>query len=166
MSEKTLVNPTGAFQDITDHRLYVDSSGRLLSTLEQNTADCISSAAIALGDLVRITTAASATTPPRVTTMPLAAVNTAGYLVYGVALNAATAAGQKVQVCTRGLCQVNVGAGTPADTNYAQLSTTANGQAAPVAGAPAATVVLGEYLGRFLGAKDANNRAPLFYEHM
>jgi hypothetical protein len=165
MADKTLINPTGAHYDVADFRTYVDRAGRPLDVLEQAIQDCIASAAITRGDLVTITTPPDATTPPRVTRQAAATANTAGYLVYGVAMQDAVAGG-RVQVCTRGLCFVNVGAGTPANTNYASLSTATAGLAVATAGAPAATVVIGEYLGRFLGAKDANNRAPLFFEHM
>lgn len=165
MADKTLINATGAHSSVSDFRTYTDVAGRPLDVLEQNVSDCIASAAITRGDLVTITTPPNATTPPRVTRQSAATANTAGYLVYGVALQDAVA-GRPVQVCTRGLCFVNVGAATPADTNYASLSTATAGLAIATAGAPAATVVIGEYLGRFLGAKDAANRAPLFFEHM
>lgn len=163
--DRTLMNPVGAFADVSDYRTYLTNVGSLIPNMEQRVVDCIASAAIAKGDLVRITTPPAAGTIPKVTTKTSATANTEGYLVYGVALNAAAGNNSPVQVCVRGLCQVNVGSGTAADGNWASLSTTNAGQAAVQTSAPAATAVLGEYLGRFLGAKDANNLAPLFFEH-
>lgn len=156
-----LTNPNGAFVGVTDYRTFKLADGSPMPTFQVVVDDFQSAGAITAGDLVNLVAPTSATTPPQ--WKQSAAADSANRL-RGVALNGTSAAGQNVRVVIYGLAFVNVGAGTPAADNFAIQSATVAGQATPTAAAPAATDVLGAVVGWFLGAKDANNRAPIFVE--
>jgi hypothetical protein len=73
------------------------------------------------------------------------------------------AAGEVVQVCVWGFCEVAVGAADPVAGDYGVLSAT-TGIVGTVAQATAidAAVVSGTVLGFFLSEEDADNLAPFF----
>lgn len=164
MAERQLTNPKGASSMstlVTDYRTGKDASGNDLpgpQVVEYFEAN----AAIAVNDLVSLVVP-TATVPVRVKT---AAVADVSYLKIGVALKAATAAGQVIPVCTSGTCRVNVGTGTPAAGDFGIPDTATAGEVEVVAAAsaPAATTVVGTVLGAFLGTKDAANRAYFYFD--
>ncbi len=86
-------------------------------------------------------------------------------LTAGVAMKAATVAGQIIDVCVFGACQINVAGGTAAAGSYGIHSAT-TGIVDVAATALDATSINGNVLGFFQGAKDANNRAGFFYNRM
>ena len=156
MPDALLTNPSAAFAIPSDYTTWKDKDSRPI-VYPQQVETFESNAAFSVGDVVEFV-APTTTTPLRVKKFANADL---GHFAVGVALQAATAAGQKIQVCVWGFCLVNVGSATPAATNLAVKSGT-DGQAA-VSGTVDATLVVGTVLGTFLGAKDANNQAPLWF---
>ena len=161
MAEKFIINPAQLGKTVSDFRTYLDDDGNLISALEQDIVDAVAGGAVSRGQLVRITTPATATAKAQMTA---AAAALGGYLVYGVAMANAAGAGAQLQVCVRGLCRVFVGAGVAATDNWGSMSPATAGLCLPNVGTPANTVAVGEHLGVFLGAKDTNNLAPFFFK--
>lgn len=161
MAERQLVNPAGGASMsslVTDYRTFLDTEGGSVA-LHTEVVVFQASGAIARGDLVSLVSPTAAGTPLRV---KQAATADAGVRKIGVALEAAAATGDLIEVCVGGFCFVNVGAGTPAADNAAVASAATAGLAA--VGTIDATTVAGTVLGVFLGAKDAANRAPLWLQ--
>jgi hypothetical protein len=161
MAERELINPTGGASMssiVSDFRTFKDTEGGSLA-LHTEQVRFQASGAIALGDLVSLVSPTAATTPLRV---KQAATADIGVRKIGVALNAAAATGDPVDVCIGGFCFVNVGSGTPAADGGAVASAATAGLAATAT--IDATTVAGTVLGVFLGTKDAANRAPLWLQ--
>lgn len=148
--EQQLSNPNGAFRTVSDFTLGLDADNGLV-TPECNTVPYRANAAIAAGDALMFV-APTTTVPISVAKMTAAAEP---HIFAGVALNAATAAGQMVQVVTNGHCMVNVGGGTAAAASYIVIPETTTAvfdvDATPDAGD---TVV-----GILWGIKNASNLA-------
>lgn len=161
MAERQLTNPSGGnsmSSVVADHRLFVGSDGHAVPhwrTVIQLQAN----AAIVAGDLVSFVVP-TATAPLRV---KQAVTGDVVQIKIGVALSAASAAGQVIQIVTEGFCFVNVAGGTAAFGNYGVPSATA-GVIDPTATAIDAAVVAGTVLGTFLGAKNAANMAPFWFQ--
>lgn len=151
-----LTNPLARHQQVTNFTTGLTPEGELIAygtRIETFRAN----AAIARGRVVALVVPT--------TTAPLSVKERASGdltpLTIGVAVTSAVA-GQEVQVCTRGHCQVFVGAATAAAGNYGIHDST-TGEADVASAAPDATTVTGNILGVFLGAKDANNLAPFWF---
>lgn len=145
-----LSNAGGQFLSVTDYTQFIDSTGVPLPLPKRVVHEFIANGAIARGNPVSLV-APTATQPMRV---GVAAVGVAkGWLVVGVAETAATAAGQKIQVCTGGFTFGFCTGLTPAFGQNAQLSAVTAGLITATAADPAATDVLGQFLGMWLGAK-------------
>lgn len=161
MAERQLNNPLGGASMssvVSDFRTFKDAEGGTVAVHTEQVR-FQASGAIAAGDVVSIVSPTAATTPLRV---KQAATAETGVRKIGVALNAATATGDPVDVCIGGFCFVNVGTGTPAANDSAVPSGATAGLAA-VATIDASTLT-GAVLGVFLGTKDAANRAPLWLQ--
>lgn len=156
MPEPQLLNPAAAFSIPADYTTWKDKDSRVIE-YPQMVVPFQANAAIIIGAVTEFV-APTTTTPLRAKTFANADL---GHQAIGVAISAATAAGAFVNVVIGGFCLVNVGAATPAFGNLAVKSGT-DGQAA-VSGTVDATLVVGTVLGTFLGAKDANNQAPLWF---
>jgi len=139
------------WQTISDYRQFIDSIGVPLP-MPKTVIFAEANAAILRGQHVMWVAPASATVGLRV------AITTAGaakaWQVIGVAENAATAAGQRVQVCVGGITFGYVTGLTITAMDRATASATAGlfGNIA-VGTDPDATIIEGSVLGQFLGAK-------------
>lgn len=161
MAERQLNNPLGGgsmSSIVSDHRTFKDAEGGTVA-LHTEQVRFQASGAIARGDLVSLVSPTAATTPLRV---KQAATADVGSRKIGIALNAAAATGDPVDVCIGGLCFANVGAGTPAADGAAVVSGATAGLVAT--GTVDASTLAGTIVGTFLGAKDADNRAPLWFQ--
>lgn len=167
MPEKNLTNPRGAFRTTTTFVQFKDADG-ILHDYWQQYFEMESNAAILYGSLV-IFTVPTATVPMRVAPAGIIAAGS-GYTVKGVALQAATAAGQIIQVCNMGFCEVIVQetpTGAAAFGTRGIISTEAakvNSAAAPVV----AGDLLGDHYGHFLAAQhdETGDLAPFWFEHL
>jgi hypothetical protein len=162
MAETLLTNPVGAFRTVSDFRTGRDASGfKLDFASTEILGDGIANGAIAVGDIV-VRVVPTATQGLR---YAKGGATPGGWTVAGVALSKAAAAGNAVQIATRGFALVNVGAGTPAAGDVATVGATAGQAGVIVAGTGvAATDVAGSILGEFLGAKNADNLAPVWID--
>lgn len=153
MAIQTVENPFGALRTVSDYRTFKSDDGDTVAPKTESEF-FRANAAINKGEVVEFV-AAVAATPLSVQAMATA---TAGSLFAGVAMGAA-AAGEEVQVCTRGFAFVDVAATTAAFGDYIGKPATTAGKANADAVIDA-TSVLGTAIGICFGAKDANNLAP------
>jgi hypothetical protein len=79
-------------------------------------------------------------------------------LFLGAALESGVA-GDYIQVCTKGYCRINVGAGAPAAGDLAVVPATTTGVFDTQSAAPDATTVVGTLAGTILGTKGTDNLA-------
>lgn len=163
MADKTLSNPNGANVVVSDYRLGIDAGLKRLDYFNE-TVEFQLSGTVVKGDvLIRV--------PPTAAGTPLCAAQAgaapSGWQVVGVAEKGGVA-GDVITVTIRGYTFINVGAGTAAAQDVATISATVAGRADVLAAGTgiAATVVVGSVLGHFLGAKNAANLAPVWYEHL
>lgn len=165
MATREITHPLGGSSlgtAVTDFRTGKDADGNELAVTENIVLHLRANAAIAKGDLVSFVVPTA--------TVPLSVKQTAvadtSWMKRGIAMAAATAAGQVIPVCVFGHCLVNVGAGTPVAGDYGTPHGATAGLVAVVAAAspPDATTVVGTVLGVFLGTKDANNLASFFFD--
>lgn len=156
-------NPNGAFGNapVADYRTGKKADGRPLEADQIVTDNFLSAGVILRGDLVNLVAPTAATTPPVWKQEAAAGADTITRQ-RGIALNATTGAGQAVKVCTYGPCLSNVGAaGAPAADLAAKVGALAG--LTLQSATPDATTIVGTIFGTFLGAKDANNQAWLFF---
>lgn len=145
-----LTNPAAAFLTVTDYTQFIDSVGVPLPHPKRVLGEFLSGGVIARGNPV-IWVVPTATQPLRVAQAPTGIAG--GWKVVGIAETAATAAGQKIQVCTAGITFGFCTGLTPAFGQNAQLSAVTAGLITATAADPIATDVLGQFLGMWLGAK-------------
>lgn len=157
MPDQRVINPLNAYKTVSDNRTMKADDGEAVD-VGSTVVPYRAAGAISAGDVVCLLAPPDAVTPMSVTPKVTARLLPS---VIGVAMEAATAAGQVIDVCTFGLAFVNVGAGTPAANNTATVQTN-SAQAGVSAAENDATTIVGSILGVYLGAKDANNRAPVF----
>ena len=153
-----IVNPVGAFKDVTDFRTQKTAGGELLLMGDEQYAWCQANAAIVKGEVVMLVAAADATTPLRVAKMTTAAD---ARLFVGVAEEAASAAGEIIKVCTKGVTELYVNAQTVAFGDVILKPGTNAGEASCSSTDPDATTVAGTVLGVVLYAKNSSNLAPV-----
>lgn len=161
MAERELNNPSGGNSMSTvvaDHRLFVGGDGHAVA-LSREIIEIQASGAVAVGDLVSLVPPSAADTPLRV---KQAVTGDQAHLKIGVAIRAATATGQIIQVVVAGFVFAKVGSGTPAAGNWGSPSATA-GEVAVNTAAADATTISGTQLGTFLAAKNASNLAPMWF---
>lgn len=150
-----------AFNTVTDWRTGKNSDLTQVK-LNRDSNFEISNGAIAIGD-VCVHVVPTATQKPRVAKSGATA---GGWTVIGVAASVATAAGRDIEIVTEGYCLVNVGATTPAAGDVCIVSATAGQADVIVAGTGVvAATVAGTVLGYYLGTKDANNLAFIWFRH-
>lgn len=154
-----LGNPSGAFQKTTTYVSGVDDEfqmheyGTFYLTLRAN-------AAVVKGAGVSWV-APTATVPVSVTPMPTASTDLD---FAGVAMDAASAAGQYIRVCILGFCLVNAAALTFAAGEYlANPSATAGELVNTAAPTFDAALVTGTILGRVFGVKNATTNLALCF---
>lgn len=153
-----IVNPVGANKTVTDFRTQKTDGGELLLMGDEQYAYCQANAAIAKGEVVMLVAAADASTPLRVAKMTTAADPR---LFVGIAEKAATAAGQIIRVCTKGITELYVNAQTVAFGDVAKVPGTNAGEASCSSTDPDATVIVGQVIGTVLYAKNSSNLAPV-----
>lgn len=157
MTVQQITNPLARLQGVTNFTSGKTPEGELInygSRIETFRAN----AAIARGRLLAIV-------PPTATNPLSVKERVTGDLTplsIGIAVTSAVA-GQEVQVCTYGHCEAFVGAATAAAGNYGIHDTVA-GEIDVASSAPDATTISGNILGIFLGAKDASNLAPFWFD--
>lgn len=148
-------NPSFALRTISDFTTWEDADGNFLgSDIYQDVAVFRANAAISYGDCVSFV-APTTTVPLSVT--PSTTTASEQYRFVGVALEAASA-GQMVQVCIRGVCEVNVGTADPVFGDImSPVANTTAGVATVVTAAnqTAAAIIAGAAGGVFLSADDA-----------
>lgn len=163
MADRTLINPNGANVTVTDFRLGIDASSKRLDYFNESVEFQLSGTVVKGDVLIRVAPTAAGT--------PLCAAQAgiapSGWQVVGVAEKSGVA-GDVISVTIRGFTFVNVGAGTAAAGDVAVISATVAGRADVVAAGTglAATTVVGTVLGHLLGAKNAANLAPVWFEHL
>ncbi len=147
-----IVNPVGAHKTVSDFRTLKTDDGELLLMGDELYTWVQADAAIAKGEAVSLIVAASATVPMRGVKMPTA---TDGRLFVGIATEAATAAGQIIQVCTRGIVEVLANAQTVAFGDLIVKPGTNAGEPTFGSTDPDAATVVSTVLGVCLAAKNA-----------
>lgn len=150
-AERTISNPAGAGQTVTDWRTGKTSTGADVD-LDADYVVVRANATITKGQAVGLV-APTATVPPSVTPQTAAMDKR---LFVGAAQHAA-AAGQYVQVLTRGFGLINAGAGTPAADQLVLVPATTTGVFDFTATDPDATTVVGTLAGVALGTKGTDN---------
>lgn len=148
--DQDLTNPAGAFLSVTDYTQFIDSIGVPLPVPKRVMYDVVTNGAVARGNPVQWVVP-TATQPLRVAVAPATVAK--GWIVVGIAETAATAAGQKIQVCTAGITFGFCTGLAPAFGQNAQLSGVTAGLITATAADPAATDVLGQFLGMWMGSK-------------
>lgn len=157
MTIQQITNPFSKFDGVSDFRTGVTNDGELLA-VGGIYLPFRANAAIQKGALVALVVP-TATVPLSVKERVTGDLTS---MTIGVAINAAVAAGDTVQVCVFGHCLAFVGAGTPAQGDYGIHSAT-TAIIAPSAAAIDATIITGNILGVFLGVKSAANLASFFF---
>lgn len=153
MAGQELTNPNDAFGSNVASR-QEDQNFRIVTEFPQTGA-----VAIAANDAVALVWDGSAKTI-KVEALDTDASGQSASIGVGVALDAAAASsGKSVRVVVFGYAKVNVASGTAAEGSLAIGSTTKG-----IAGVVAAdaTTVVGTAIGVYLGAKDADNKAPVW----
>jgi hypothetical protein len=153
---KTLANPFVAFGQASDIRTGKYNNGAVLE-YDADYENWRANATITKGQALMFV-AATATVPVSVTPMTAAGDKR---LFVGVA-NEAAAAGQSVQVVTKGFCLINVGAGAPAALDLFVLPATTTGVFDTTSTDPDATTVVGTVGGVVLFTKGSDNLAPAY----
>jgi len=164
VSDKLLTNPRGALHTFTTFVGFKDVAG-ILMDYPAEYAEFESNGAISRGAPV-IFVVPTATTPLRVAATGAAPV---GITVRGIAMNTVTAAGQMVQVCTWGFCEVIVDETPTAAAAFGTrgiASTAEAGRVDSTSAALDATSVVGDHLGTFLGAQEneTTDLCPFWYD--
>ena len=118
-----------------------DTADRLVLTIE-------ASGAITAGDVV-VWDTQNTDVKPTVAQADVSADDAA--MIAGVAVNAAAASGDSVQVVRNGPALVNIGAGTTAAGELASFHASTDGAADGTVGS--GSTVMGDYFGAFLGAE-------------
>jgi hypothetical protein len=162
MAINQLANLIGAHQSVSDFRTFKTADGELIKSGVEEYVFVQANAAIARGNVVSWVVP-TATTPLRVANT---ATTDDSRLIVGIAEQAATAAGQVIRVCRKGITEVDVAAQTAAFGDRLSPPSTTAGKGITSTTDPDATSVVGTGLGTTLAAKDANNFAPVFLERV
>lgn len=162
MAINQLANLSGAHQSVTDFRTFKTADGELIKSGTEEYIFVQANAAIARGNCVSWVVP-TATTPLRVANT---ATTDDPRIIVGIAEQAATAAGQVIRVCRKGVTEVDVAAQTAAFGDRLSPPTTTAGKAITSTTDPDNLAIVGSGLGVTLGAKDANNFAPVYLERV
>ena len=154
MGNQVITNPLGAFG------LTTGASGNF-----QVVAPFKSAAAISANDLVAIAASVDTDTTA-ITIETLDVSDSLPERVIGVAKNAATAAGEAVEVVVFGYAVVNIGDTAPALDDLGTLHATTDGAAAKVSPADA-TAIVGDQFGIYLGTEiGSTNTAAIWFSKL
>jgi hypothetical protein len=167
MPNQTFTNPMGVDQIVSDYTTWQDDSSR---NIQYGRVERVyqANAAIPAGSAT-FYVAPTSTTPLRVAVMPLDATHAQLARFAGIAMNAASAAGDRVAICTEGHCKalmatantVSTGSGATPGTQTAPAigiqgtgpSATSNTAGQLAGTVPSASTPPGEMFGFFLGGQ-------------